>query len=591
MLHRVCVQSNNATGSGDLKQRMEEQLKQQRAVFQQQQRDGRTLLKISSISSTGGAKPSGLVTPVKTVTTVAASPPTKKLMRTRDGRIISVQTLGSIQPTSSSVGNTTIFPVSSGGGGLPKVQIASHSTSKVIRLQTVPANPRMILPRAPRPMIQTTTPNANLSPATIRLPNQNIQILRMPDGQIQVKGLLEGQQMIQRPDGKFHLINNSSSSQSNVVNVTNKNLSSVPGNAVQVTQQKTHIVKPIQLQQQQQIVKVNGQQVLLRKDGGNTKVVSVGAGEAIKGNMLSPQQTNSCPPQVKTILSSDGSMVKTVVGNVMAASGGTSAVTVSPPAASNTLVKTEGSSLTLRVQVRMTEQGPKTIIQGLQPTVGLTKDHIRAIQQQVRSMLAQYNLKVNQLSPIMTLTLHIASQSQPTQPSQPQNVSPNVTPISKEQLTQQHIIKQVPGSPNKNIIQAPSLKLPTVVAMKNNNNVMGTNLTTGNTYIRTASGAVLPVINKTSPRVVVGADVVKGGPPNSQQKSFELTNDYIQQTIQSALNSNDLSPDVEEKLVQYKKYSTEQSISGKPHLQIPIATPSNKRPRDVVSTSSYCMPN
>ena len=53
-----------------------------------------------------------------------------------------------------------------------------------------------------------------------------------------------------------------------------------------------------------------------------------------------------------------------------------------------------GSSLTLSVQVHMTEQGPKTIIQGLQPGVGLTKDHIMAIQQQVRNRLQQCNLQV-----------------------------------------------------------------------------------------------------------------------------------------------------------------------------------------------------
>jgi len=36
---------------------------------------------------------------------------------------------------------------------------------------------------------------------------QKVQILRGPDGKLQVRGLLPGQQLIQLPDGKLHVLN------------------------------------------------------------------------------------------------------------------------------------------------------------------------------------------------------------------------------------------------------------------------------------------------------------------------------------------------------------------------------------------------
>lgn len=36
---------------------------------------------------------------------------------------------------------------------------------------------------------------------------QKVQILRGPDGKLQVRGLLPGQQLIQMPDGKLHVLN------------------------------------------------------------------------------------------------------------------------------------------------------------------------------------------------------------------------------------------------------------------------------------------------------------------------------------------------------------------------------------------------
>lgn len=36
---------------------------------------------------------------------------------------------------------------------------------------------------------------------------QRVQILRAADGKLQVRGLLPGQQLVQMPDGKLHVLN------------------------------------------------------------------------------------------------------------------------------------------------------------------------------------------------------------------------------------------------------------------------------------------------------------------------------------------------------------------------------------------------
>ncbi|CAL4095384.1 unnamed protein product, partial [Meganyctiphanes norvegica] len=289
------------------------------------------------------------------------------------------------------------------------------------------------------------------------------------------------------------------------------------------------------------VVKVNGQQVLLKHNAANDnkQVVTVGASEAAVGtvpgsNSVSagsgPRQVVVAPasgqtsPRIKTMLAPDGTCVKTVLPNAAAPAS-------APPASTQTNTATTalsptspvsqfvppGSSLTLRVQVRMTEQGPKTIIQGLQPGVGLTKDHIMAIQQQVRNMLQQYNLQVNQLSPVMALTLHVPSKS-------PTTAAPTTAQQQQKQQQQQ----------------------PQIASTATHQTVTVNQQQTTGTEIFRVFGNMSPVAeDKASP--ATGA---------SPQK-FVLTPEYIQQTIKSALSKEDLAPEIEEKLMQLQKYNSE----------------------------------
>lgn len=50
------------------------------------------------------------------------------------------------------------------------------------------------------------------SPAPVKPPDQKVQIMRTADGKLSVKGLMAGQQLIQMPDGKIHIVNTQNSS-------------------------------------------------------------------------------------------------------------------------------------------------------------------------------------------------------------------------------------------------------------------------------------------------------------------------------------------------------------------------------------------
>lgn len=52
----------------------------------------------------------------------------------------------------------------------------------------------------------TATPKASDSSKPLKEGPQKVQILRAPDGKISVRGLLQGQQLIQMPDGKLHIV-------------------------------------------------------------------------------------------------------------------------------------------------------------------------------------------------------------------------------------------------------------------------------------------------------------------------------------------------------------------------------------------------
>ncbi|CAG9783721.1 unnamed protein product [Diatraea saccharalis] len=144
--------------ASDLKDKMEQQLREQRAAHQQKR-----ALEMSQDKAKTPAQNSGKSTLTSLLTTNASTPTGQKtIIGTR--RIIM---------TKGADGSTRVIsqPVT----GTSKPAVESPATNKV-----------------------TATPQKE-GP-------QKVQIIRAPDGKITVRGLLAGQQLLQMPDGKLHIV-------------------------------------------------------------------------------------------------------------------------------------------------------------------------------------------------------------------------------------------------------------------------------------------------------------------------------------------------------------------------------------------------
>ncbi|KMQ97122.1 nucleosome-remodeling factor subunit nurf301 [Lasius niger] len=176
----------------EIKEKMEQQLRMQRAAHQQKR--ALETLKNQPANSTSPATQLVKVTAnsshdgtVKLVSKVAipANPNSTK------SQLTSLLTTPTQNKTF--IGTRRIYMTKSADG-----------TTKVV------SGPTSILPKTPQ--AQTLNPSSLIkitqtgtnSPVQVQ---QKVQILRGPDGKLQVRGLLPGQQLIQMPDGKLHVLN------------------------------------------------------------------------------------------------------------------------------------------------------------------------------------------------------------------------------------------------------------------------------------------------------------------------------------------------------------------------------------------------
>ncbi|KAG7208953.1 hypothetical protein KM043_015126 [Ampulex compressa] len=100
---------------------------------------------------------------------------------------------------------------------------SSDGTTKVV------SGPTSILPKA------TQSPGGNQQQSLIKVSGgtapvqqvqQRVQILRGPDGKLQVRGLMPGQQLVQMPDGKLHVLNTGQAITTSLAQTTGANSTS-----------------------------------------------------------------------------------------------------------------------------------------------------------------------------------------------------------------------------------------------------------------------------------------------------------------------------------------------------------------------------
>ncbi|XP_018361113.1 PREDICTED: nucleosome-remodeling factor subunit NURF301 isoform X2 [Trachymyrmex cornetzi] len=178
----------------EIKEKMEQQLRMQRAAHQQKRALHEMTVKNQSGNSTSSA-----TSHIVKVTTNSSSDGTVKLVTkvpipanpsSNKSQLTSLLTTPTQNKTF--IGTRRIYMTKSADG-----------TTKVV------SGPTSILPKTPptpglsqQSVIRITPTSTNVSPVP-----QRVQILRGPDGKLQVRGLLPGQQLVQMPDGKLHVVN------------------------------------------------------------------------------------------------------------------------------------------------------------------------------------------------------------------------------------------------------------------------------------------------------------------------------------------------------------------------------------------------
>ncbi|XP_063224982.1 nucleosome-remodeling factor subunit NURF301 isoform X2 [Bacillus rossius redtenbacheri] len=177
----------------EIKEKMEQQLRMQRAAHQQKRAletslkvpvTGQVLKMVPSTQSGDGT--------VKMVTKVAIPPSPNSL--SGKSTLTSLLTGTPNNTTGKTLLGTRRVFMTKGADGTTRVVSA----------------PTSILPKTTQSqsLIRVQAPSANtpVQPAP-PMTQQKVQILKGPDGKIQVRGLLPGQQLVQMPDGKLHVFN------------------------------------------------------------------------------------------------------------------------------------------------------------------------------------------------------------------------------------------------------------------------------------------------------------------------------------------------------------------------------------------------
>ena len=235
----------------EIKEKMEQQLRMQRAAHQQKRalESGATqMVKMPSgqvVKLVPASQAQGTDGTVKMVAKVAipASPggPQQQV------KTALTSLLNNGTGNQKVIGTRRIFMTKNADG----TRVMSGPTS-ILPKTTVVAGQQSLIKIQPTPgQAQTTVQiQGTASPVQVQTPTspqQRVQILKQPDGKIQVKGLMPGQQLIQMPDGKLHVVNTASQpSQQTLANrltVVNSGLvqkaptivRAIQGNTTQVT--------------------------------------------------------------------------------------------------------------------------------------------------------------------------------------------------------------------------------------------------------------------------------------------------------------------------------------------------------------------
>ncbi|CAB0041624.1 unnamed protein product [Trichogramma brassicae] len=533
-----------------------------------------------------------------------------------------------------------------------------------------PGTPVTQLVKVTSNSIQVTTP-----PVTPHVP-QKVQILRGPDGKLQVRGLLPGQQLVQMPDGKLHVLNTAQtasltgqqSTPTSVATTPTPNqltvkkpvstikLHTTPGKTTPLTAQSSQIQSdtattsqqnPAQLQQviqasqrlkaavvnsgnvttpvtqqkfviantgqvvqgtqvlsspgqvitgavnqivvnspvlaqqlasgKAQLATINGQQVILRTNATGGNLVQLSPGNIIMRNAVTPTKTVAAQQvTTQTTVSNENptssiseSTTTTVVNSpttttTQATQAPPSTPTATPGNVEASLLQGQPPGTVIKcvtAQVIQTTQGPRIVLQGIQ-NANFTPAQLSMVHHQVKQQLLKAQESAGNKSVIGPTKIYLAVQPAPstTKPQQIQSPAQNDLAPKSKIVTTDSVEEKVKTEPSE--VSKPEVASPNKTKTVQQDEVQKLNVANGQQPVQT--------------------------PKDSAANAFVVTPDYIQQTIKNALKQENLNPEIEEKLLQLQRYQEKQmkgsdgtTVSAQSHIT-PLPTisraPARKRP-------------
>lgn len=577
----------------DLKSRMEDQLRSQAQI--------KTTVTHPATNMLGGQQtppptiirrvqnPDGTISVVRTVqrstptaTPSPMQPGTKKVFISKDGKIIGAQVVqnqpkvvtssGMSIPTVGGVQNPAVTNASS---PQQKVQIVRSNDGKIQVRGLLPGQQLVQMPDGKlqifsQPSSTTTTPNNTTTtvsqdspgrivvhPGGVQTTPQAAPTTPQGKGQIVATLLTPGSPIppgtsVFMSGGKTYCIPKATTTMANQQPTTpTPSLPSTPVPQQQLTAAAASSSSPITPSGQKQMVEVKslGQNTVTFK--GNQMIVS---GPDVTQAQLIAKQLSSGAARLATL---GGKQVLISTTQVQQHQQQLNVAKTTPTEPNNVLpVKTEipnnvklpteplpppalkqeitTKPVQVTAQLIQTAQGPRIILQGIQGA-NLPREQLLAIQQQVKEQLlkAQAEAKLQNKVP----PTKIAIQLPPIQPK-------IESPVKQEQVVQQ---------------QQQATRI-----------------------VQTASGQRVVVRSGQAPKQVVTVQQQMGDAQQQQQSlllskltsplknetatmsddgKFELTQDYIQKTISDALRTQNLSPEIEQKLLALQQHTTDQGSS------------------------------
>ncbi|KAJ8725630.1 hypothetical protein PYW08_003813 [Mythimna loreyi] len=454
---------------------------------------------------------------------------------------------------------------------------------------------------------------------------QKVQIIRAPDGKITVRGLLAGQQLIQMPDGKLHVVmagqqgvtgqlvaaspvtkqvdtgntpaevgqvkaaveeqrqtpRTAANTTQQVVVQGNRQIVVQPAPQMVVAPPPQVVVAPQQVvvqagaravqgvllqgqllpraaaprpappaprpraQQQQQIVvnnpvlvqqiaagkiqlaTVNGQQVLIRPTGNNQAQIVAHIGQSPSPAPVAaptpavrpappPLAPQPTPPPVQPQPQQQLTEDEIVEKRLLVGQ---------PP---GTVIKT------VTAQVMQTSSGPSIVLQGLHG-YSLTPQQLALVQHQVKQQLLKAQESTGKQGMLGPRKMYLAVQPAPSAP-------PPLTPVAPQPLHSIQSLQPLPVPTHQEVSEEDQIKRQTLLNGEEN----------------VAEAASHKEATPSKPEDIkeniTKTDIINSGPDVLQSNKFVLTPDYIQQTIKSALKQENLNPEIEEKLLQLQRY-------------------------------------